>query len=1304
MSAIFFSLHFTLVDFILFRTTMANTFEFKLQTPTASKIDLAGAEMAKSIADLKDSLTNLKDQIINSQDQTEAEGVFAQVKESVYADDATLTLRVGDKYITATDDAEYAQWKALMESDLDAANQEISQYMESLKNESDFVTNQTKEEVTTMKNDLTGKKLIKKKTTETQKTRVTEFTYKDAEDEISPTETADEQPVGKEIAKLPSPDVFWNEDPFFANIKSIAQLDKAFERNPAYANLSGAMNNDDVVNALRNYHQNPGSVKGVKIVDDYYHITTRNPLFITKENPKGKICIPVQQVEIEIFQPKASPAPDNYDMNNNPDAYDHRQNVDSRMQVVDQCYPGAADSYKNHGVLGAFFGKMAENTNLKDKDAKTIANLCKIATGGAMLFFGIRSVIDLFSASKRKRGLTTLGVMAGLELGSRMAFGEGINSMLNGKNPKDAWDAFCKKFNFDAVSTENVDNSTIDQVMDPATVQAMIQGISWEDQKLFTVENSDGSVTVDPMKYKEYITTRASTDTGFRATLSNRLEALKVLVDKNVLQPSFNQFYIANAFNPFTVDLSKKDQTPENELASTTAIRNTLIELRKGYKTDADKMAAYIGKLKKENRDASTVTIDELKDAGVITGVLAKEVLDTDPIDPTLQALVDANKLTKRDAQSLTKAKTQLTEELVKVGSQDAGKDMEFKVVNDAIYLHSHGWSTGISKVGDMDDWKVGSFDHNFSGTYEAIRVATLTNFIITHYKGTVDKGVEGPFNYNDRNLNIRQHTAMTNLGNLQFGKAIFGTAVVDGADGFASSLSKIGGSAFESQAGKYAAWLNSLKGTDGKTSMWYMGNDTGVTWETVAPLAIIASPDATTPNAAPNATPNAAPDAKEKEKIPFVSEAEALADMEKYNLMFTTAEHYEWMEPNHETGNYATVPYLTEAEAMEDMNKNNLQFVPLGADESWADPANNPSIEGIDLKKANYAIAVIDPQSKKPRPFPVPVVTWEQMIKDRKANHVLIKPKDGFVWAHDKNVFDNFHVVKKGEEIKPLTLDDMKKDRKAHHVLISPKTGYEFVEPQNMDNMATRELNAWAKTKEWTADKWTGFKGSVSDLGTWIGKTFDKMVAGDLFKKEPSNTVIYRRKHLTYLKDMLSDLERQGTALDKSVITATEIGLIKIHLEETEEKLAKIENMWGAEIDPGLTPADKQFDSGWTDAQKKELTTAEKKINFELKFKDKNDTAHFITYKDKSVRLASWAQETPVRIEGGKYFLDKFMVPFDNAEDVVRMANLTNFLKIHFKDKATTNVDNPWIITNDGDLEFKDQTTWDATKKLDWK
>lgn len=68
--------------------------------------------------------------------------------------------------------------------------------------------------------------------------------------------------------------------------------------------------------------------------------------------------------------------------------------------------------------------------------------------------------------------------------------------------------------------------------------------------------------------------------------------------------------------------------------------------------------------------------------------------------------------------------------------------------------------------------------------------------------------------------------------------------------------------------------------------------------------------------------------------------------------------------------------------------------------------------------------------------------------------------------------------------------------------------------------------------------------------------------------------------------------------------------------------------------------------------------------------------------------------------MENGKYYLDTLMVPFDDAESVVRMANLTNFLKINFSNRATTNVDKPWFIANDGDLTFESQTSWDAAKK----
>jgi|GEM_PF-5956609 len=59
-------------------------------------------------------------------------------------------------------------------------------------------------------------------------------------------------------------------------------------------------------------------------------------------------------------------------------------------------------------------------------------------------------------------------------------------------------------------------------------------------------------------------------------------------------------------------------------------------------------------------------------------------------------------------------------------------------------------------------------------------------------------------------------------------------------------------------------------------------------------------------------------------------------------------------------------------------------------------------------------------------------------------------------------------------------------------------------------------------------------------------------------------------------------------------------------------------------------------------------------------------------------------------------------MVPFDDAESVVRMANLTNFIKINFANRATTNVETPWYIANDGDMDFDSQSFMDAFKKAD--
>lgn len=124
---------------------------------------------------------------------------------------------------------------------------------------------------------------------------------------------------------------------------------------------------------------------------------------------------------------------------------------------------------------------------------------------------------------------------------------------------------------------------------------------------------------------------------------------------------------------------------------------------------------------------------------------------------------------------------------------------------------------------------------------------------------------------------------------------------------------------------------------------------------------------------------------------------------------------------------------------------------------------------------------------------------------------------------------------------------------------------------------------------------------------------------------------------------------------------------------------------------------------TGLTDENKRELTLAEKKLNFELKFRTDNDQAHFVEEGGK-LYLASCAEKTLIRMENGQYYLDSFMVPFNDAESVVRLANLTNFVKINFANRANTSVDKHWFISDNGDLQFDDHTRWDAVKGGNWR
>lgn len=318
--------------------------------------------------------------------------------------------------------------------------------------------------------------------------------------------------------------------------------------------------------------------------------------------------------------------------------------------------------------------------------------------------------------------------------------------------------------------------------------------------------------------------------------------------------------------------------------------------------------------------------------------------------------------------------------------------------------------------------------------------------------------------------------------------------------------------------------------------------------------------------------------------------------------------------------------------------------------------------------------------------------------------------PASDYEWVEaDHHKSNNYAVRKKGDTtaVPAVTLDDIKKDRKAHNVSIDPIEGYRWYDKEDGTNFATEAIPAWEKMEKWTGEKWKGFKETVSSVSKKLSNYVKKLMQGE----PDSATVAELKKQVAREKAKLKELKAQFKQLDKLddlkkdiIDIEKEIGLVKVEIEEDDIKITKIENMIGTSIEPGLNPANKNLLKWLTEDQKKELTRADKKVNFEMKFERMNDEARLQVYTDDKLYLQSWGEKTNIRMADGKYYLDGLMVPFNDAEAVVRMANLTNFLKIHFANRATTNVTEPWYIANDGDLTFKEETAWDAAKKMDVK
>lgn len=197
------------------------------------------------------------------------------------------------------------------------------------------------------------------------------------------------------------------------------------------------------------------------------------------------------------------------------------------------------------------------------------------------------------------------------------------------------------------------------------------------------------------------------------------------------------------------------------------------------------------------------------------------------------------------------------------------------------------------------------------------------------------------------------------------------------------------------------------------------------------------------------------------------------------------------------------------------------------------------------------------------------------------------------------------------------------------------------------------------------------------------------------------------RRAELKRLKKELADLKKQETVADRTVITAKEIELTEMEIDHADQILAEIAALSLEDIDPGMVnrinPTTKEKLLEWLpEKQKKELTFAKKKLNLQLKFETQNDKAKLQAYTDNTLRLKSCGENTIIRFDNGHYYLDKFMVPFNDAESVVRLANLTNFIKVNFANRATTNVDKIWSIDGNGDIDFDQKTRLDAAKEGD--
>lgn len=282
---------------------MGNTFEFKLQTPSATTVDNKTIDFAKSFSEFKASaaeqLTKLKERVKTSKTVDQIKNYSSNFP--LYADPGSLTLTIGKESIKAKDEAEYQQYQKEMQTQIDVLNQEMTLYFQNAEQQKQDVTEQTKQDTDVLKKNVKQKTRVETitKNADGSETKVITEQYEDEKNNTNTAKPEKKNETQKKETKAEKINVMWPEDKHFANFDTMEHIIDAYAHNLSYRNAvsadaQGQWDDTDILYYLANTDL-AGS--RVRKVDRFYHVDTRNPIFITAGNPDGTLCIPKKAVK-----------------------------------------------------------------------------------------------------------------------------------------------------------------------------------------------------------------------------------------------------------------------------------------------------------------------------------------------------------------------------------------------------------------------------------------------------------------------------------------------------------------------------------------------------------------------------------------------------------------------------------------------------------------------------------------------------------------------------------------------------------------------------------------------------------------------------------------------------------------------------------------------------------------------------------------------------------------------------------------------------------------------------------------------